>query len=218
MPDRVLRDELLDSERWIGLPGDTDRLVFICLLFKCDDFGNLEGGLRRLFRFMHDVSQVKTEEASATVLLHLVDADLIRRYEVDGRELFHIPRFSPHRQYLVRKYPQSPWDEERELGKNQRVVNRGLAKYQELTKNMSTTSQQRSNDVAQGVGVGVGERLTRAPATPVDNSDAKATHPKGQPRANERKKSKSKAPTLQARPGESMDEYRIRLLQHRETA
>ena len=109
MPDRTLRDELLDSDRWLWLPNDTDRLAFIGLLLRCDDFGNLEGGPRRLFRFFNNFTHVKTEEGSATVLLHLVDADLIRRYEVDGREFFHIPRLRVWNTYLVRKCPPSPW-------------------------------------------------------------------------------------------------------------
>lgn len=174
MPDRVIRDELLDSERWLWLPNDTDRLAFVGLLLRCDDFGNLEGGPRRLFRFMHGYTQVKTEEAATTVLLHLVDADMVRRYEVEKREFYHLPRFHPHRQYLVRKCPPSPWDEQHELGKTKRIIERGLAKIQTPTKNIATMSHARSSDVAQGVGVGVGVGVgitskSSSTVAPVDN-------------------------------------------------
>jgi hypothetical protein len=57
---------------------------------------------------------------------------------------------------LVRKWPPSPWDKDRKLGKIQRVEIRGLAKSQALGENIVTTSSPHSSDVAQGVGVGVG--------------------------------------------------------------
>lgn len=152
MPDCVLRDELLESERWLWLPNDTDRLVYVGLLLRCDSLGNLEGGSRRLFRFMASFAQVKSEEGAATVLLHLVDADLIRRYEAGDHEFWHIPRFRNPSSYIVRKYPPSPWDDPKiTLGKHIRTVrNKGLAK------NIPSTSPERTSDVLQGVGVGVG--------------------------------------------------------------
>lgn len=154
MSDRVVRDELLESDRWLDLPTDTDRLAYIALLLVCDDFGNLEGQPRRMFRFLHKCTQIKTEEACATTLIHLTDADLLRRYEVAGRPFFHIPRFRPHRQYLTRRWPVSPWDDtERKLGKERRVIVRGLAKDQQLKKNVDTTSLPSSYHVAEGVGV-----------------------------------------------------------------
>jgi hypothetical protein len=183
MADRIVRDELLDSDRWLWLPSDTDRLIFIGLLLKCDDFGNLEGGSKRLFRYLHGFTQTRSEEAMITSLSHLVDADLIRRYEVDQRELFHVPRFRPHRQYLVRKYPQSPWDSDRKLGKNKRVATRGLAKDQALghviSSDVATTSLPDSNHLAEGVGVGVGEiqKPSRANSEEIRNDGATNLEP-----------------------------------------
>jgi hypothetical protein len=151
VPDRIIRDELLESDRWLDLPTDASRLAFVGFLLVCDDFGNFEGGPRRLFRLLHKFTQIKTEEASVAVLDALMACDLIRRYESDKRELFHIPRFKSHRQYLSRLYPPSPWcPKDTTLGKEKRIINKGLAK------NVVTTSLQRSNDVAEGVGVGVG--------------------------------------------------------------
>lgn len=186
MSDRVLRDEIWESERFLDLPTDQARLSFIRFLNLADDFGNFEGGPRRLFRMLSACTTIKTEKAASDCIDALMQADLIRRYEVDGRELFHVPRMRPHRQYLVRKMPSSPWDPDRQLGKTQRIQERGLAfgdsqlkegvlaktatgknfqidhkdecveQNQEVTKNLVTTSIPRSNHVAQGVGVGVG--------------------------------------------------------------
>jgi uncharacterized phage protein (TIGR02220 family) len=162
--DKVLRDEILESPRWLRLPTDSDRLAYIGLLLACDDFGNLEGGTWRLARYLTGFTQIKSEEHCAVVLTHLADADMIRAYKVDEREYYHLPRLRPHRQYIVRKHPPSPWDETRPLGKTQRVALRGVAKYQALTGNVVTTSQPRGNDVAQGVGVGVGVGVGENPS------------------------------------------------------
>lgn len=208
MPDRIVRDELLDSDPWLDLPTDTDRLTFISLLLRCDDFGNFEGGIKRLYRFLHKFTQVKSEEVVATVLNHLGDADLIRRYEVDGREYFHIPKLRPHRQYLVRKYPGSPWDDKVKIGKTQRIEKRGLLKYQELTENIVTTPLPSSNDIAQGVGVGVGVGVnTKRTSTtaPVDNSGDNSA--KKAATWTEYWKAQGKASGIEPKQGESTGDY-----------
>ena len=238
MPDRVIRDELLDSDRWLDLGHDTERLVFIGLLLRCDDFGNMEAGLGRLFRFVQSFTQVKSQENVASILAHLADADLIRLYEVDGRELIHIPRLRPHRQYLVRRCPPSPWcDTSTPLGKTRRIINRGLAV------NVVTTSLPRSNDVAEGVGVGVGvgENLRAREHLPVDNfqsneppqvkgpgnklpkvngqvkGQGNGTTVKGWVNSLQAIEAKGKELGVQAHPGESADAYRERLFAEIET-
>src|SRR3990167_2467921 len=160
MPDRVIRDELLESDRWQDLPSDTDRLAYVGLRIRSDDFGNMEAGPRRLFKFLHKFTQIKTEEAAMTILQHLTDADMVRFYKSGDpeREFIHLPRGRPTNSYLVRKCPPSPWcDPDAKLGKHVRSVrNQGLAK------NLPVTSQERNKDVPQGVGVGVGEKLASA--------------------------------------------------------
>lgn len=220
MPDRVIRDELLDSDRWLNLGHDSERLVFIGLLLRCDDFGNMEAGAGRLFRFVQSFTQVKSQENVAAILQHLADADLIRLYQSEGRELIHIPRLRPHRQYLVRRCPPSPWcDTSVPLGKTKRIINKGIAA------NVVTTSLKRSNDVAQGVGVGVGENTRTRTRLPVDNFSASGevtaksdgnklpkVNGKGQFTA-----ALGKALGSAARPGESMDAYRQRLRDEQES-
>lgn len=151
MPDRILRDEIWLSDRFLDLPTDAARLSFLRFVGLADDFGNFEGGPRRLFRILHACTQIKTESAATEILVALIEADLIRRYEIEGRELYHIPRFRSHRQYLSRRFPPSPWcNKNMPLGKEKRIKNSGLAK------NLDATSLPRSNLVAEGVGVGVG--------------------------------------------------------------
>lgn len=135
MADRLLRDEIWESERYLDLHTDTQRLAFIRLLTEADDFGNLQGGTRRVYRMLTRVMHVKTEEEAAAILSALQDVDLIRFYTVADvtvesgrRELIHIPRFKAHRDYVVRKVPASPWcTPDTALGKHKRLRKQGLA-------------------------------------------------------------------------------------------
>ena len=200
MPDRLIRDEILESERWLFLPCDTDRLVFVGLIFRADDFGNLEGGTRRLFRFMHAFAQVKNEENAAAILAHLVDADLVRGYQVDGRDFVHLPRFRPHRKYLVRKCPPSPWcDLTVLLGKKHQKVS-----IQGHAKNMHDISHASDMHMLQGVGVGVGVGVNQqrtSDAAIVDNLSESA------PSWLQHWTAKGKALGMEARPGETPRQY-----------
>lgn len=195
MSDRILRDELWDSDRFLDLPTDTQRLAFIRLLSAADDFGNLEGGLRRVYRVLTRCMHVRSPEETAAILSALADADLIRFYEIQepgsdpevihsARRLIHIPRFRSHRQYYVRKVPASPWCSAAPvLGKNMkknRVINRGLAK------NLVTRSLPDSNEkvaiqqpdgyhLAQGEGEGEGEKLSVTPSEVREPAEAQAS-------------------------------------------
>lgn len=167
MADRVIRDEIWQSDRFLDLPTDACRLAFLRFLALADDFGNFEGGEKRILRILQACTQIKGPEASSATIDALMACDLIRRYEVEERELFHIPRFKSHRQYLSQRYPASPWcDKTKPLGKDKRIKISGLAS------DVVTTSLLRSNHVAEGVGVGVGvkslkplARSAKAPAS-----------------------------------------------------
>jgi len=207
MADTLFRDEILASDRWLDLPSDTDRLAFFGIRMRADDFGNIEGGLRRMFRFLHAFTQIKTQEAAATTLSHLVDADLIRAYHADGREFYHCPRAGTHRSYLVRKCPPSPWcNPEKTLGKHVRsVINQGHAK------NIATTSQLRNNDVPLVVGVGVRVGASSNSKTvPQPASGDNSTKPL---KWADFWKTKGKALGINPVPGETEGDYCRRIMQ-----
>jgi hypothetical protein len=132
MPDRIIRDEILDSRRWLGLPSDTERLAFVALLLRVDALGNYSAELWRLWRLWRDFA-VKTEDVAAAVLGRLVDADLVRCYEIGGKHYLHVPRFAQRLRYVKRVFPLSPWttDEQKQaLTKNspgERQVITGLS-------------------------------------------------------------------------------------------
>ncbi len=112
MPDRLVRDELLESERWLGLRDNTARVCYISLILKADALGNLEANVARLLRTWRDYG-VTTPEAVAGTLDELVACDLVRLYAaaVDGesRQFIHIPRYGQNLRYIKRVFPPSPW-------------------------------------------------------------------------------------------------------------
>lgn len=158
--NRLLRWELFRSERFLSLPSDTHRLIFTSLLTESDDFGNLEGGARRLWRWMQGFSQVKLEQDAIKILSDLQDSDLIRRYEVESREFWHIPRFYNQRTWWSRICPPSPWcDVHAPTGK-------GRNPKVNITKTdagLTQVSHRPDAELTDGVGVGVGVKAVIPP-------------------------------------------------------
>jgi hypothetical protein len=168
MPDRVLRSALFDSDRWLDLPDDTCKLAYVCLLSLADDYGNLEGG-RRLFRWLSQRVNVKQPEHVARAMSHLADCDLVRRYEVDGKECFHVPRFRCRLDYITQVAPASPYDDPSLDARAADIRKRRREKAQRIkatSANVQRTSVEGAPDmgmtfnegVGVGVGVGVGEK------------------------------------------------------------
>lgn len=179
--DRVIRAELYHSERWLDLPSDTHRLVYNGLLHECDDFGNMEGGVRRLWRWMHSFATVKTEADATKLMSDLQDADLIRRYEVDGREYWHIPRTKNHRRYVSRKFPRSPWCPVDKLSTVERISNRNRVPLPEPAAVHPQTSGKPAEDLLRGVGVGVGVEVDSPPLPPLAGGVIAQSAPRSKP-------------------------------------
>jgi hypothetical protein len=107
MPDRVIRDEILDSDRYIDLSSDSVRLLFLHFLLIADDLGNCEatyGLIRRRLLPQTNVDQAEVEK----MLTELAHVDLIRRYAVDGKSYAHIPRFRQRLRSYKRTKPRPP--------------------------------------------------------------------------------------------------------------
>lgn len=107
MPDRVIRDELLESPRFVSLKDNADRLAYIALLLSADDLGNFDGDLFRLVRLWRDFG-ISTRELAAKTLSELADADLIRPYQFEGKHYLHVPRFRQRLRYMKGKFPRPP--------------------------------------------------------------------------------------------------------------
>ena len=106
MPDRVIRDDILDSERYLSLSSDTARLCFLHLILVADDLGNCDGS--NLFLRRRVLVCNLSEAAVTKIISELADTDLIRLYEHEGKRLIHIPRFRQRIRYIKRAHPRPP--------------------------------------------------------------------------------------------------------------
>lgn len=105
MPTRMIREGLLDSERYASVSNEA-RLFFVHLMLLADDFGCVSlspAYLRR--RCFYDSP---TTERMARLISELSDADLIRTYEVDRHALAFIPRFGQRLYRATLKYAIPP--------------------------------------------------------------------------------------------------------------
>lgn len=111
MPDRIIRDGLLDSDRYIDLPTDTHRLLFDHMLISADDLGNTEAThgfvRRRLLQRPPPQPQLEPAEIES-MLAELARVDLIRRYDVGGKGYAHIPRYRQRLRSYKRVNPRPP--------------------------------------------------------------------------------------------------------------
>lgn len=107
MADRLVRDEILDSDRYWNLGSDTVRMLFVHFLLIADDFGNAEATAPGIRRKLLNGAKV-SDETIAEWLAEMTAQDLIRVYHVDGKRLIHIPRFRQRLRSYKRTNPPPP--------------------------------------------------------------------------------------------------------------
>ena len=103
MPNRVVRGEILRSERYHEV-GETARLLFFELLLVADDYGLLHLAPVAL-RMSCPSALNRTYDQMTKLMAELHDADLIRVYEVKGARYGFIPRFGNYPKARKPKYP-----------------------------------------------------------------------------------------------------------------
>ena len=102
MPCRLIRDDMLESERVLALPVEA-RWLYVTILLSADDLGLFEATAFKLARR----SDIK-RETGEHLLTMLADSDLVRLYEVDGKRYGFIPRFRQRIQIKRMKHPAPP--------------------------------------------------------------------------------------------------------------
>jgi hypothetical protein len=102
MPNRMIRDEILESERVLSLPADV-RWFFLSVLLTADDLGLFEATDFKLAR-----RATLSPDQAARYLSMLVDVDLVRLYMVDGKRYGFLPRFRQRLQIKRSRYPLPP--------------------------------------------------------------------------------------------------------------
>lgn len=106
MADRVLRDELLTSERYWSVSIEAQRL-FVHLLLNVDDLGRFSGK-NYTIRAACFPGQTVVPDRLERMLSELQDVDLIRVYTVDGARYIFVPRFKQKLRYVNSKFPAPP--------------------------------------------------------------------------------------------------------------
>lgn len=109
MPNRILRAELWDSDRFLDLPDNTHRVCYVRLISRADDLANLPATDGELVRLWRDFG-VESRQKAAAILSALCDADLVRLYDADGKRFAHLPRFNQRVRHVRNIHPASPWN------------------------------------------------------------------------------------------------------------
>lgn len=106
MPNRMIRETYLDSDRYWSLSNDSERLLFHHLMSLADDFGCIN--ISPAFLGRRAFAERPTEARLGKMIAALVDVDLIRIYEKNGVTYAFIPRFRQRLQRFTLKHPMPP--------------------------------------------------------------------------------------------------------------
>jgi len=108
MPDRIIRDELLTSERYWSV-SDESRLLYIHLLLCADDTARYTGQNFSL-RTKCFAGRAMEAERMECLLAELVSRDLIRLYEVASERFVFIPRYRQRLRFTNSRFPAPPFE------------------------------------------------------------------------------------------------------------
>lgn len=104
MAQRLIRDGLLGSERVQGLPAE-GRWLFVAMMLMADDLGLLE---LNSFKVCREANL--NDKVVEKLLGMMVDVDLIRVYEKQGKRWAYIPKFGQRLQIKRAKCPLPPME------------------------------------------------------------------------------------------------------------
>ncbi len=105
MPSRVIREAILDSERYWSVPMEA-RELYRHLQLLADDLGCVSLAYTFVRRRAFDCNP--SQERVNVLLSLLQDADLVRIYTHDGARYGFIPRFRQRLQIVNLRNPQPP--------------------------------------------------------------------------------------------------------------
>lgn len=165
MPTRMIRDALIESDRWLNLAHPAERLAYVVLLLKADDLGTADATDGQLVRLWREPCNLKGREDAQRILQALADADLVRLYEADGKRLVFIPRF--RQRFRARTFrrlppPETLLHDEPDILENIRQINNQTRKLTGICQSLAGQLPDDGQAVAPvvvvvGEGVDVGE-------------------------------------------------------------
>lgn len=102
MPNRLVREGLMESEAVLSLPAE-GRWLYVTILLQADDVGLFEAKEFKLAR-----KAEVNRDLAASLLQMMADADLVRLYVVNGQRYGFIPKFRQRLQIKTTKHPLPP--------------------------------------------------------------------------------------------------------------
>lgn len=158
MPNRIIRSDLLDSERYHALSSSDAKLLFIELILLADDYGIVPLHPFMLSRKTGSCAG-KSPEAITRLLSELADHDLIRCYRDKARDFAFIPRFGNRPQAVKPKHPLPPagldqGEIEAAMGRSKWAAHRArltTAEDEAATKNQQLSAEQPGSNRLQSI-------------------------------------------------------------------
>lgn len=105
MPNRVIREGLLDSQRYWSVSIDA-RQLFVHIMLLADDFGCVS--LAPVFLRRRCFAVPPSDRKLSALLAQLKSADLIRPYERNGAKYAFIPRYGQRLKRETLRHPKPP--------------------------------------------------------------------------------------------------------------
>jgi len=105
MPTRMIRAELLDSERYWNCSAEA-RCLYISILLCADDTARCQGS--EYYLRTRCLANSVPASRIPKLITELVDEDLIRLYQCGGAQYVFVPRFRQRLRYVNSRYPSPP--------------------------------------------------------------------------------------------------------------
>lgn len=107
MPNRILRDAALDSDR-LAAVSEPAEVLFYRLIMLADDFGRFDGRMSVIRSRAFALRQSVPEEEVSARMQELCKVGLIHSYSVSGKPYISIPRFGQRQRAEKSKFPAPP--------------------------------------------------------------------------------------------------------------
>lgn len=107
MPNRILRDAALDSDR-LAAVSEPAEVLFYRLIMLADDFGRFDGRMSVIRSRAFALRQSVPEEEVMHRMQELCKVGLIHSYSVSGKPYISIPRFGQRQRAEKSKFPAPP--------------------------------------------------------------------------------------------------------------
>lgn len=148
MPSRILKESICTSE-------EIDKLNSFCecffyrLLVNCDDFGRMDGRLSIIKSKLYPLKEIRLEQIEKA-LQALSSAELVTRYDVNGRPFLQMKTWERHQQIRAKKsrYPAPKNEEHMQLKSSDINCNQMISDENKCHRNPIQSNPIRNRNIA----------------------------------------------------------------------